>query len=559
MKLAAILLLLCRPCAAVELPADARARARAVCDMAAEFLQRIKTQAIGESSVAAVRSANPDRKQARAEDELSQAASLLRDRTLYGAADRRDEALLRAAYRALAVTYMARAVPSADRQLQDEITDKLRGWSLFYSRDGMPDKLSGCIMSSSRRLSPQALMQAGWRDYARDIALRAKGAPGMPGGARASGDTASLDEALASLLRVCETSTGADADRAQCLYLTALAYEALSMADYSARPEEPAVSSAPAAGEPQPASTATFAAAPPQAAETSGPQRYSPDFDPKTVYRKDSPSVVAIICYGDNGYGDIGSGSLIDASGLVLTNAHVVIQDSTGKPYPRIEAYFKPLTMTGDRARDLANPAKVAVLNWDAALDLALVRVDGAPSRARPLALGDSSAVSVGDRVAAIGHPEQGGFWTLTTGVVSAVVSGIGGAAGKDVFQTDASINRGNSGGPLLDAAGNIIGVNTLMARRASDGMAITAVNFAIKSEVARKWLEQNGVKTSFAAQTAASNIRTTATESAAAPLTESKPYDIDDMLDERAKAMKDMENLEREMRGEIDRRAGKN
>jgi serine protease Do len=93
--------------------------------------------------------------------------------------------------------------------------------------------------------------------------------------------------------------------------------------------------------------------------------------------------------------------------------------------------------------------------------------------------------------VAAIGHPEQGGMWTLTTGIVSTVIANLGNVKGKKGFQTDTSINRGNSGGPMLDAAGNIIGVNTLMSRKAADGLAITGVNYAVRSDVAKRWLEQ--------------------------------------------------------------------
>src|SRR5439155_16151077 len=104
--------------------------------------------------------------------------------------------------------------------------------------------------------------------------------------------------------------------------------------------------------------------------------------------------------------------------------------------------------------------------------------------RAGSLALGDDSGVEPGDPVVAIGHPEQGGLWTLTQGVVSTVIADLGGVAGKNAFQTDASINRGNSGGPLIDRSGNIIGVNTSMARKAADGLTITSVNFSVRASV---------------------------------------------------------------------------
>lgn len=81
----------------------------------------------------------------------------------------------------------------------------------------------------------------------------------------------------------------------------------------------------------------------------------------------------------------------------------------------------------------------------------------------------------------------------MTTGVISAQKQNFGGLIGKDLFQTEASINRGNSGGPLLDERGIMIGINSMIARTAADGMAITDVNFSIKSNVALKWLNKLG------------------------------------------------------------------
>jgi serine protease Do len=95
--------------------------------------------------------------------------------------------------------------------------------------------------------------------------------------------------------------------------------------------------------------------------------------------------------------------------------------------------------------------------------------------------------------VIAIGHPEQGGLWTLTTGVISAEVDNFNGVKGKHVFQTETSLNRGNSGGPLVDSEGHMIGVNTAIARVAPDGMPITSISFSLKSSVARQWLLEQG------------------------------------------------------------------
>jgi serine protease Do len=96
--------------------------------------------------------------------------------------------------------------------------------------------------------------------------------------------------------------------------------------------------------------------------------------------------------------------------------------------------------------------------------------------------------------VVAIGHQEQGGLWTLTTGVISAEVDNFNCVKGKQVFHTETGLNRGNSGGPLLDGEGWMIGVNTAIARVASDGLPITSIGFSLKSSVARPWLREQGV-----------------------------------------------------------------
>ena len=88
-------------------------------------------------------------------------------------------------------------------------------------------------------------------------------------------------------------------------------------------------------------------------------------------------------------------------------------------------------------------------------------------------------------------------------GVISARWKNYGGVSGKNLFQTDASINRGNSGGPLLDDQAAMIGINSMIARKAADGLTITDVNFSIRTKVAIDWLNQNGYAISAVRQTA--------------------------------------------------------
>ncbi|MFI5348175.1 MAG: S1C family serine protease [Elusimicrobiota bacterium] len=301
---------------------------------------------------------------------------------------------------------------------------------------------------------------------------------------------------------------------------------------------------------------------------------------PKDIYLKDAPSVVLILAGRPSGQGELGTGSVIDASGRVVTNAHVIVDDRTGQPYPLIKVYMKPAKITGDPKEDLTDPILAKVGRYDRALDLAVLDLERNP-RVAPLTLGDDAGVETGDPVVAIGHPEQGGLWTLTQGVVSTVLADLGGVPGKDAFQTDASINRGNSGGPLIDRSGTIIGINTSMARKAADGLTITSVNFSIKSSVARRWLNGESRPTSVASAPAAPAAVAAAPEAPAAPpappaddhsapapapvaslppapktkpvmVTPAKPYRAEDLIE---KQIKELDDMGEEMHEEIQRR----
>ncbi|MBI5510022.1 MAG: trypsin-like peptidase domain-containing protein [Deltaproteobacteria bacterium] len=221
----------------------------------------------------------------------------------------------------------------------------------------------------------------------------------------------------------------------------------------------------------------------------------------KDVYKKAGPAVVLILGSDDGKAGSGGTGSIITAQGMIVTNAHVVVNESTGAPYKILYVFLKPPKITGDNARDLANRYKARVLAFSGAdeLDLAVLQMESAPPSLPTIAFGNPDDVEVGEEVVAIGHPEMGGLWTLTTGTISTVIANFNRVKGKDVFQTEASVNRGNSGGPLLDLDGNMVAINTLIARQGAGGVAITGVNFSLKSSVAVKWLAGQGMGLAYA------------------------------------------------------------
>lgn len=216
---------------------------------------------------------------------------------------------------------------------------------------------------------------------------------------------------------------------------------------------------------------------------------------PRLIYQKMAPGVVFISAQ-DDGSDTVscGTGSIITGQGQVLTNAHVVYNKEAGKAYGSIKVFLKPAKLTGDLGQDLSQGYDATIQAIDPAMDLALLKLKHAPDSVTTLRLGNSDDVAPGDEAVAIGHPEQGGLWTLTTGVLSAQIKDQGGVAGRDTWQMETSLNRGNSGGPLFDERGYVIGVNTAIARRAADGLAITGINFAIKSSSARHWLAAQGL-----------------------------------------------------------------
>ena len=213
-------------------------------------------------------------------------------------------------------------------------------------------------------------------------------------------------------------------------------------------------------------------------------------FSPAEVYRNASSSVVLIFGFEDNGAGSSGTGSILTTDGLVLTNNHVIASGDGGRLFSNIVVYFKPSPISGDNQKDLKQPYLVDVIARDAELDLALLRVKNPPPNLRPLEIGDSEEVDIGEDVAAIGHPGGGGLWTLTTGTVSSKRRD----AKRDIFQTDTAINPGNSGGPLLDEYARLVGVNTFVRRVNDQGLPLEGLNYSLRSSLALRWVNQQGV-----------------------------------------------------------------
>jgi putative serine protease PepD len=232
--------------------------------------------------------------------------------------------------------------------------------------------------------------------------------------------------------------------------------------------------------------TATPAARPAAAVKTSG------GLSVNQIYQRTDPGVVDIKVTtggnaptdnfgspggGGNGSGQEseaeGSGFVIDGDGHIATNQHVVdgansitVQFADGKK------------------------ASAKVVGTDASTDVAVIKVDAPKSELHPLQFADSNGVVVGDGVVAIGSP-FGLEGTVTTGIVSALnrtIQAPNNFTISGAIQTDAAINHGNSGGPLLDSDGNVIGIN---AQIESDSGGNDGVGFAIPSTIVQRVAQQ--------------------------------------------------------------------
>ncbi|MFF4181656.1 S1C family serine protease [Streptomyces sp. NPDC001691] len=187
--------------------------------------------------------------------------------------------------------------------------------------------------------------------------------------------------------------------------------------------------------------------------------------DPNTVAgvaANSLPSVVTINAQGNDGEGGTGTGFIYDKEGHILTNNHVVASAASG----------------GKLSATFSNGKKydAEVVGRAQGYDVAVVKLKNAPDNLKPLSLGDSDKVAVGDSTIAIGAP-FGLSNTVTTGIISAKNRPVASSDGQNskasymsALQTDASINPGNSGGPLINSAGAVIGINSAIQSAGTGG-----------------------------------------------------------------------------------------
>ena len=215
-------------------------------------------------------------------------------------------------------------------------------------------------------------------------------------------------------------------------------------------------------------------------------------FDPARIYAERSPGVVTVYAFfGDpanpSTVGAQGSGFVISSRGYILTNAHVITNagDTNGKVKAASHLYVE----FNDRDRV---PAKV--VGWDVYDDVGLIQVEPSEHAVRPVPLGDSASVVVGEPAAAIGSP-LGNEDSLAVGVVSATRRAIPALTVRrynvvDAIQTDAPITHGNSGGPLFDARGRVFGINAQIRSQSGTGND-SGVGFAIPIDAAKRSITQ--------------------------------------------------------------------
>lgn len=215
-------------------------------------------------------------------------------------------------------------------------------------------------------------------------------------------------------------------------------------------------------------------------------------FDASALYDRLAPGVVTVISlFGDDGAsilpgrddgeGGQGSGFILDGEGYVATNAHVV---TTGEP-PRAKRAKDVFVELSD-----GNRVEAKIVGTDPNADVALLKIDPGGLKLTPIELGKSSDLVVGTPVAAIGSP-FGERQSLSVGVISALDRNIESLTQFTIgnaIQTDAAVNPGNSGGPLLNGAGEVLGINSQIKSTGGGG---EGVGFAVPVDTVRRSLRE--------------------------------------------------------------------
>ena len=227
--------------------------------------------------------------------------------------------------------------------------------------------------------------------------------------------------------------------------------------------------------------TVTVESAPAQTTEqVASAAPVAEDFDPRAIYEEVAPGVVTVLSLTGDG-GASGSGFVLNEDGEIATNAHVVTS-GTGSS---IEEARQVYVRFPDR-----NQVEAEIVGFDADEDVALLKLDPEGLDLRPLELGTVDNLQVGAPVAAIGSPfgEEG---SLSVGIISALdrtLESLTDFSIAGAIQTDAAINSGNSGGPLVDADGRVLGVNAQINSNSGDN---SGVGFAIPIDSVERSLDE--------------------------------------------------------------------
>jgi S1-C subfamily serine protease len=232
--------------------------------------------------------------------------------------------------------------------------------------------------------------------------------------------------------------------------------------------------------------TTVQSAAPTVTVSATSTRRSTSGMSDEQIYQRDAPGVVQITATStvhtqQDPFGflpptaqteqALGSGFVIDKAGHIITNEHVVAGAN------KVQVSFSG-----------QDQIRATVVGKDTSTDIAVLKIDAHARALTPLPLGQSDAVQVGDHVVAIGNP-FGYDRTLTAGVVSAVgreISAPNSSPIENAIQTDAAINHGNSGGPLINAEGQVIGVTSQISTGNTGGQGNVGIGFAIPINLVR-------------------------------------------------------------------------